>query len=248
MKGRGDARTVVVSHPKSGRTWLRVMLARYIDGSPIETLRDSTRVVPNAGSPGSEPSPKPGIFFSHDPTWFAQVERGVVLLRDPGEILVSYFFHASEHRASGRVSSTLSQFVDSDLGIAALADFFTRVLEHLDDHVTMVTYDELVTDPVRALTCVIDGCGIGPADRPRVVETVAASSLEAMREIEAAQPLNTRFDTDRRNRNRIRAGRADRGRELLSPADREMIRNRLHAEVGPRLADLAASLPDDWAI
>ena len=69
-----------------------------------------------------------------------------------------------------------------------------------------------------------------------------------MRTIEASGPINDRFDVNRPNRNRVRAGMADRGAELLDPRARETIAARLRQTVGPELARLREHLPPDWAL
>jgi hypothetical protein len=83
----GRAHTCVVSFPKSGRTWLHVMLARLAHGAHAPFVLDV-----------------PGVLFTHDDadkpslplrTDFGRyADRKVVLLvRDPRDVLVSYFAH-----------------------------------------------------------------------------------------------------------------------------------------------------------
>ena len=69
-----------------------------------------------------------------------------------------------------------------------------------------------------------------------------------MQRIEASDPINDRFDARQPNRNRVRAGRADRGAELLDSIGRAEIRERLGEAVGPNLDALRAELPSDWAL
>lgn len=238
-----DITGVVVSHPKSGRTWLRFMLAHALSGAPVETLRDCAVAVPDVEA-GRSPT---GVAVSHEPRRLDEAPHGVVLLRDPGEILVSFFFHATEHRTVDRFTGSFAAFVDSDLGVSNLAAFLGGVGDRLDRGVEIVTYDALLADPASTLGRVIEACGrtVSPE---RVAAAVEAGRIDSMRSVEASEPINQRFDAARPNRNRVRSGRADRGVTLLTDDDRLRIRRRLRRELGADAARLRDQVPSDWAL
>lgn len=243
MSPTDDLPSVVVSHPKSGRTWLRFMLAHTLSDTPVTTLRDCAVAVPDIERLVSPTS----VAVTHEPAWLDRAPAGVVLLRDPGEILVSFFFHATEHRTSDRFEGEFAEFLDADIGLARLASFLAEVAARLDRGPMLVTYDALLADPGATLGRVIGALGLTAA-ADRVTDAAEAGAFEAMQEIEAADPINDRFDADRPNRNRVRAGRADRGTELLDSTGRVEIRKRLGEAVGPSLDTLRAELPTDWAL
>lgn len=244
MTAADDATGVVISHPKSGRTWLRLMLAHALAAAPVQTLRECATAVPDVAH---LPSPT-GVAVTHDPAWLVRSPATVVLLRDPGEILVSYFHHATEHRAADRFSGSFSEFVLSPDGLPALAAFMRGVVERLDEAVpTFVTYDDLLADTTVALTRVIRA--LGQAAKPGQIAAAAhAGRFETMRRVEATQPINTRFDPARPERNRVRTGRADRGATMLSVEERVVVRDHLSEAVGPGIARLRAHVPTDWAL
>lgn len=242
MSTIGDPPAVVVSHPKSGRTWLRFMLAHALADTDVRTLHDCAVAVPDVAQ---LPSPT-GVAVTHDPSRLDDAPGGIVLLRDPGEILVSFYFHATEHRTADGFVGDFEDFLASDLGVRALATFL-RGLVGCRDESEIVTYDDLSADPAAALARVLRACG-RHADSARVDAAAQAGSFERMREVEAIRPINDRFDPTRPNRNRIRVGRADRGAALLDEPGRAMVRDRLRAEVGHALDGLRSRLPVDWAL
>lgn len=243
MSGGDDLPAVVVSHPKSGRTWLRFLLAHALSPDEVRTLHDGAVAIPDA-----DRSPWPlGVGVTHDPAWLDRAAAGVVLLRDPGEILVSFFFHATEHRAADRFVGTFPAFLESDLGVSNLARFLGDVSDRLDSGCTVVTYDDLLAEPHATVERVIEACGL-TASSDRIEAAVELGSLESMRRIEANSPVNARFDVLRPNRNRIRAGKADRGAELLTDESRAAIRQTVRRELGGSAEALREHVPDDWAL
>ena len=243
MSEPDDLPRVVVSHPKSGRTWLRFMLAHALSSRPVTTLRDCAVAVPDIARLESPTA----VAVTHEVGWLDRAPAGVVLLRDPGEVLVSFYFHVTEHRAADRFDGSFADFLDADLGLPGLASFLSDVADRVDSGPTLITYDALLADAPTALGQVIDALGLA-ADPDRIADAARASTFDSMRDIEAADPINDRFDTDRPNRNRVRAGRADRGAALLDADDRAQIRERLIDAVGPGLAALRRHLPSDWAL
>ena len=242
MTGDDDLPAVVVSHPKSGRTWLRFLLTHALDDTEIVTLRDAAIAVPDADRP---PWPL-GVAVTHDPAWLDRAPAAVALLRDPGEILVSFWFHATQHRATDRFEGSFAAFLDSELGMPALVDFLGGVVRAVAAP-AIVTYDDLLSDPASTLARVVEICG-RVADPARIAAAVDAGRFDVLQAVEAAQPINERFDAARPDRNRVRAGRADRGRSLLSDEERARLRDRIRDGVGPELGRIRGALPDDWAL
>ena len=243
MSEPDDLPRVVVSHPKSGRTWLRFMLAHALSSRPVTTLRDCAVAVPDIERLTSPTA----VAVTHEPHWLDRTPAGVVLLRDPGEILVSFYFHVTEHRLADRFEGSFVEFLDADLGVSRLASFLFDVADRLDSGPTLLTYDDLLADTAGTLGRAVGALGL-TASTDRITDAARAATFDAMREIEAISPINDRFDVDRPNRNRVRAGRADRGAALLDTAGREEIRERLADAVGPGLDALRVRLPGDWAL
>src|SRR5829696_8296931 len=122
-----DADVFVLSFPKCGRTWLRVMLSKYIldlRGHEPGDLVDVYSISRRAGLPA--------VTFDHEDSYFtiegacAQAletnkaryrdKRVAFLVRDPRDVMVSYYVYCTKRNRAFR--GTIGEFIrDSRFGI-----------------------------------------------------------------------------------------------------------------------------------
>jgi hypothetical protein len=167
----GNADALVVSHTKSGRTWLRIMMSYLYHleyGTPanaiiaFDNLHSLNRAIPR-------------IYFNRDtrvPTFardngYIPVEKGkkvLFLVRDPRDVAVSFYFHVV-NRASERElnrkgipqqakSLTLYDFVmHEELGIPRVIRHYNRWHDEMASmpHTMVVKYDQLRAEPLATL-------------------------------------------------------------------------------------------------
>ena len=93
--------TFIVSHPKSGNTWTRFLVANLIErGTPV-ALPDMDRLVPHADGKsrrffGRMPSPR--IISTHG-AFNPQMKKVISIVRDPRDVVVSlHHFHRKRTR------------------------------------------------------------------------------------------------------------------------------------------------------
>jgi hypothetical protein len=142
----------VVSYPKCGRTWLRILLQKYLDinGCGKRTFRDKALLqLPD----------KHVLKFEHDKgTWvpapcsmkqlsFDQAkyrgEKIVFLVRDPRDVLVSSWYHLKFREKI--YTETLSEFIrDNLIGIQKVI-FMNMWVEssHYPEDFFLMTYEEM---------------------------------------------------------------------------------------------------------
>lgn len=192
---------LLVSYPKSGRTWLRYIMSSYLNevhkvGVDID-LKTTFRIVPNfdldleRGIPAFEShlsaSGMPMILVTHlrHNRWLFQRRPIVFLVRDPRDVMVSSYFHATRHKK--RYDGDMSAFLkDSSQGLKSLIDYLNNWARALKDHPHLVTsYEKLTVDPNAALTSVVNfiGCPVSPE---AATNAVAQSSFKSMRESEVS--------------------------------------------------------------
>jgi len=205
---RADA--VVVSHPKSGRTWLRALLSWYwrtARGLATEALLgfdDYHRLDPTV----------PRILFTHDNypvDWLgpARLEalyaaRPLVLLtRDPRDVVVSAFFQTrrrtdpAKRRILGKddpALADLSGFLrHPEWGLPRILAFYERWAERLPrlPRALRVRYEDLRRDPAGVFTRVLIHLGETPVDAGAVARAVAETEFSRMRERERRGELAT---------------------------------------------------------
>ena len=155
----------IASYPKSGRTWLRFILANYLNdrfdlGLRVD-LQSMFRVLPNDGLSAERGLPAftfrdipgmPLVVVSH-----ARYQRGsfkrkgiIFLLRDPRDLMVSSYFHQTGHKH--RFAGGLSEFLrDPELGLADYVGYLNCWARALSEHRhLLIGYEQLSSDPAAA--------------------------------------------------------------------------------------------------
>jgi hypothetical protein len=204
-----EADFVVVSHAKSGRTWLRVMLSRFFQlryGIPerfvfgFDNLHAMDRRVPK-------------IFFTHDNylrdctgkgetrTSFRD-KRMVLLVRSPQDVVISSYFQWKFRTQADKKElnqlpphgADISMFefaMSKTIGLPHIVSFlneWSRALPGIRE-ILVVRYEDLRAEPEKEfgrITEFIDG----PAGRSCVAEAVDFASLARSRSREAQIPLS----------------------------------------------------------
>ncbi len=218
-KAHGEThRALVLSYPKSGRTWLRTMLddlgvrARF-DHAEANTLYSAEKAfVPDTVDPSDIPE-----------------RKVVLLLRDPRDILVSSYFEATKRQ---RVfSGTLSTFVrHPGFGIEPLLRFqvkWKRAAEQ-SDRFFIARYEELLHDGVGTLGRIVAFIEGRCLPQKRIESTLKAFSFDRMKSMEKAGLLRVFYgkklkavDPNDTDSYKVRRGGAGGHAAYLSVEDRE---------------------------
>jgi len=231
---RRSAELVVVSYPKSGRTWLRVLVGRALTAAcrlPEASLLDTYELSLRAGC-------RPTV-FSHDSASNTESrhhrrlsrdkseyrEKSVLFLRrDPRDVLVSCYFQARHRR--DLFDGSISQFVrDPHYGIEKIATFYniwfaqrTRPREFV-----LLSYEAMQRDPAEALGRALELMGVQNVQDSVVREAVEYAGFENMRRLETSR----RFQSSRLlpghsggvESRKVRRGVVGGYRDALSDAD-----------------------------
>jgi hypothetical protein len=169
----------VISYPKSGRTWLRVML----DELGIEAHYR------HAGSGYRTPR----HLDSLDTSLADDFSQVVVLFRDPRDTVVSGYYHSTKRLRN--FSGDLDAFAkDPRLGIDKVVRFqrLWRERSKLDEKILIVTYEEIHANAEAVILSIADFFGFSPS-MEEVRETVANNSFEAMQAREGAGLYKERY-------------------------------------------------------
>ncbi len=240
----------MLSYPKCGRTWLRLMLGKALvddlglatDPMELGRLHRHTRAVPRIRiTHDDQPQLKTRDEVERDKRHY-RGKKVIFLVRDPRDTLISYYFQASKRR--DRFTGTPSEFLRHPVGALdtiiayynAWADARTVPREFL-----LIRYEDLHRDPLAELTRALEVVGRVP---PRhVLETaIEYSRFDNMRKLEAAAALGAHDrlkpgDAGDIESYKTRKGKVGGYREYLSAEDIAWMNDRIATQLSPFYAD-----------
>jgi hypothetical protein len=246
-----SADVALVSFPKSGRTFVRVMLARLfqrqfgIDEREIlsfATLRRAGKAVPR-------------ILFTHDgdamrrPSQIridrkAYEGRKVALLaRHPGDIAVSRYFHL-KHRSTDPVRQRLAQQSLEDFvwteqgGIPSIVRFLNQWAELSRERsgILVVRYEDFLSQPEQALRTLAEFVGLD-ADQESIEDAVEFARFDNLKERERQGYFSSaRMGLGRSGNEssyKVRSGKSGGFRAQLSEAGQERVESYVSEHLDP---------------
>ena len=238
----------IVSYPKCGRTWLRVMLQEYLQliGTSLQPFNDKSLL-------GS--SENLVIKFEHDqgnwvpaPLGIEQLsfnaskyskKRVVFLLRDPRDVLVSSWYHL---RYRERIyPKDLSAFIRDELvGIHKVVAFMNMWIEnsHVPDGFFLMTYEALHSDPLSSSRELLEFIGV-PVELEFLQKALEESSFEKMKRMESRGTLKEPWmqpgAKELERSMKIRKGKVGGFHDELSDQDIEFLDRVIHEELSSKL-------------
>ncbi|MBW5480505.1 sulfotransferase domain-containing protein [Streptomyces bambusae] len=203
-QARESADVVVVSFPKSGRTWLRVMMAKAIStgwGLPMEVCKDLQLTGFADIAPGI-----PRIAFWHDDrvarrspeelstdkSWY-RGRKVVFITRDLRDTMVSQYFQRTR-RPGHPYSGELGDFLTAEEGsLRTCVEFWNiwHARREVPDGFLLTSYERLTADTAGELARVMEFCGVPCPSPDTVREAVEFGGFGRMRAMEVSDSLDS---------------------------------------------------------
>lgn len=189
-----EAEAVVVSFPKSGRTFVRAMLARlYLRRFGIDerallefpTLRRAPAEAPRVLFTHAGDAMRPPGEISVDLSDYAG-KKIVLIARHPGDIAISRYHHL-KHRSRDKARQRLADqpiesFVWIDQGgVPSIVAFLNRFAAL--PGVTIIRYEDFLSKPDRSLRMLAKAIGL-KVDKADIVDAVEFGSLANLKQRE----------------------------------------------------------------
>ena len=245
----GDA--VILSVPKSGRTWVRTFLNAYF---AYKTGRQFSLDLTDRWETGV-----PRLIFSHDRfehrtkgnAWdrfrgkYLITRRGlrktpiVLLVRDPRDAFVSYFVQLT--RRNPATPSEIREMPIDDLlrhprfGIATMVEILNGWIEEFGErsNFAIVRYEDLRADPVRGFHELLRGVGETEIDDAAFGPAMDFSDFRNMQKLEAAGEFGSKIlqprDREDPESFKVRRGKIGGFAEYLSPEAQDFAARTCHA-------------------
>ncbi len=237
-----------VSYPKCGRTWLRVMLQKYLEliGTSLQCFNDKSLLAISGGQTikfehdqgNWVPAPLSTGQLSFNTSKYANKKVGF-LVRDPRDVLVSSWYHLKYRERIYKKG--LSAFMRDDLvGIFKVVAFMNMWIEnsHIPDSFFLMSYEEMHSDPLFSFREVLEFVGI-QVESDALQRAVEESSFEKMKRMESKGTLKEPWmkpgSKDSNNSMKIRKGKVGDFREELSAEDIEFLNGVIQNNLSPKL-------------
>lgn len=184
----------IVSFPKCGRTWLRVMIGKALClkyGLADDIMLDTPQVTSEAGILPTEfthdYADNPWRSYSQLPTdkkRYAK-QKVIFLTRNVKDVLVSYYFHCT--RRSGDFSGDISSFIRSEnLGTKKVIAFYNTWYENQNVPLDflLLKYADMHRDPKEILKQALRFLGIDDIEEHILGEAIAFARFDNMHRME----------------------------------------------------------------
>lgn len=212
----------LASFPKSGRTWLRFLLSHYLaavsgEEDVIDLVSmfsilpnfdlDPIRGIPAFRFAGSiERVPKIWVtHLAYDKRLFLDKPM-VLIVRDPRDVMVSAFFHATRHKH--RFEGQILDFIrDEAIGASAMCRYLNGWATGISERRShVVSYEALYADPEGELIKTLTFLDL-PIISSAVKSAVAAGDFSAMQVLEMQQGMpGHNYDRSDPDSRRMRRG------------------------------------------
>ena len=204
----------LISYPKCGRTWLRLMIGHAITGHYNLPENEENLFLRWKTSPSPE---IPRIKVIHDDRPMLRTpdeleeskkrykgKRVILLVRDPRDVVVSSFYEMKNRahlfgenpyeERKAEFDGSLTEFIYRDQGgFRTILRFYNIWAENMDmpDGLFLVRYENIVANPEKELRGVIDFLGLTWITDQTVAEAVEFASFDNMRRMEMEGEFNS---------------------------------------------------------
>jgi len=194
-RNRKNPGAYIVSYPKSGRTWLRMLFGHAICqhyGMDPSLMLQTRRLTRRAGMIQTTFT-HDGSSIRHCNRWDelastkeAYRDKKVVLqIRDPRDTIVSSYFYATKRR--GKFQGSISEFIRHDVfGARKLLKFYADWHQNRDvpADFLMVRYEDMHADPKAVLRAVLSFLDVDDVSDALIAGAVEFAQFENMRKME----------------------------------------------------------------
>lgn len=248
MEKLRDSTIVVVSFPKSGRTWMRALLSYLLQ----DALGLQTDKLLGNRNYNKLDARAPVVFFTHDNyprrvygdarlNALYGARKVVLLVRDPRDVEVSTFFHVShrldpvkkkvyELEASGREEDCYDFLMERFAGERNALSFLNQWagIAAAQGNVVVVRYEDLKADTEGELRRVCDFIGFeaGDASLRAAAERASFSSMKSGEREGSFSHQDSRFGNrgrDSADAFKVRRGKVGGYRDYMTPDQAEEI-------------------------
>ena len=222
----------IISYPKCGRTWIRIMLQHYIQllNNTITTFRDPSLLQLNTneilkfehGQGNWVPAPKNYKNLRFNTARYTN-KPVIFLIRDPRDVVVSSWYHLKYRE--NIYGEGLSSFIRSEMvGIRKIVHYMNMWMQnsHIPEKFLLISYEDISANTAERFTELLKFLKL-PVYPSLVNNTISAASFNNMKKMEKGGSLKEPWmkpgANNLKNSMKIRKGKIGGYKEEMSEAD-----------------------------
>ncbi len=233
-----DDDVFIVSYPKSGNTWTRFLIGNLVYGESGKVdFKNIERLVPDIYQNSDKQLLKvrsPRYLKSHE-YFDPRYNRVIFIVRDPRDILVSYYYFCLK---VGSIPSSTSieefsvKFIDGRINLfGSWAQNISSWVHAKKEGLLLLKYEDMVADAESSVWAISEFLGL-KCSQEHVSKAVRMSSFSRMKQLEAQQSDNWKpLKGTRKDIPFMRSGSSGGWKELLS----EEVIDRMEKKWGPEM-------------
>lgn len=233
-----DSDLYVISYPKSGRTWLRTLIGRYLSlkyNLPENKILSTETITSKSGlakvsfthDESGMKAQRPYAELSRDKQKYA--DKKIILMgRDIKDTLVSAYFQATKRRSVFK--GTISEFIATEqFGIHKILTFYDIWVQnrHAPKAFLFIRYEDLYRDSKEILIKVLKFIGENNIDEELLIQSIEYCSFENLKKFEAQNKFKNKVlkptNTADPESFKVRKGKIGGYKEYLSEEDEAFI-------------------------
>ena len=200
----GGADYSLISFPKSGRTWLRMLIGRLLNYHYSLNVKKRDSLDLNSLRILDERVPK--FLLTHDrvprktPSELAESidnfegKKVIFVVRDPRDVVVSHFFERTKRSSTHSYDQPISKFIREDVGgFRTIIEYYNTWIHNKDvpSAFLLVRYEDLQTQPVKELHRVATFLDLKDVKEDDLKQAVDDSTFNKMRSLEMKQAVKS---------------------------------------------------------
>ena len=196
-----SADVVILSYPKCGRTWLRIMMGKSI--ALHFGLGDINYLANDLVADSDAKNLRVRVSHDDNPHWKEpgklsrnkrryRRQKVVFLVRDPRDVVVSMYFERSRREQVD--VGTIGDFLDASVGsLDTIIEYYNiwAANRHQARDFLMIRYEDLKQDAAVELRRLLDFIGLSEVSDKHIAEAVEYSSFENMRKMEVSGEVSS---------------------------------------------------------
>lgn len=192
--GLRDNQFYLISYPKSGNTWVRIILANLLNETGEEiALHNVGKIIPDSNSSSQVSAAfEPGSIFkrlpiqvlkSHDPYLSYYKDKKVILIVRDGRDAVNSYLHYQRARLTGEITRENIIKGQFTLPIGTWSEYAVDWHKGKCKNKLVIKYEDLIRDPISEVERICQFVGLA-TKREILEKAIEASSFNKLKTLE----------------------------------------------------------------